>query len=193
MCFWESTQDETRLRQSACQAALEIRDAVEVFNQQQNEDRRIGVRIGLHAGWVHVGKVGPVGEVLNTVSRIERANERLCTRILASEEVITGLDGFTVRRLGAFELKGKIKPMSIFEVIGLSSQATENELELCRKFHAALAAFEALRWSEAARMCSEILSRCGNDGPTGYYRDLALEYLTTGSLPDNPRVIKLQP
>ena len=191
MCFWESTKEESRLRRNACRAALEIRHALDVFNRQQDESRRIGVRIGLHAGWVHVGQVGPVGEVLNTVSRIERANERLGTKILASEEVVAGLDGLLIRGLGSFGLKGKIRPVRIVEIRGFSEAASEDDRELCQVFGTALNAFEAHHWAEAAGIFEGILSRAAQDGPARFYLDLAREFLGKGAPSEGPSTIRL--
>jgi hypothetical protein len=44
------------------------------------------------------------GDVPNTASRLEFLNKHLKARILASKDMLAGVDGFIVRPLGAFLL-----------------------------------------------------------------------------------------
>ena len=82
-------------------------------------------RIGLHSGRMVLGHVGAmdhyeyraVGDIVNTAARIEGLNKRFRTRILASDDVLVGLDDFLTRRLGTFVLAGKSKPLVIHELI----------------------------------------------------------------------------
>jgi adenylate cyclase len=55
----------------------------------------------------------PIGDIVNTATRVEGLNKYLGTRVLASEEVIHQLDGFLTREVGTFLLAGKSKPLGI--------------------------------------------------------------------------------
>ena len=190
-CFWELKERGKDLHSGACRAALEILNEVDLFNQRSDENNRMVVRIGLHVGWVDIGPAGATGQVLNTVARIEGLNKLLSTRILASEEVAANLDGLLVRRLGSFLLKGKSKPVSIVEVMGLAECASETEHYLCQQFDALLATFEAHRWSEAVTMSEKILSSCSKDGPTHFYLDRTREYIAKGPPAASPHIIRI--
>ena len=90
-------------------------------------------RIGLHSGQMVLGHVGAmdhyeyraVGDIVNTAARIERLNKLFRTRMLASDDLLFGLDDFLTRRLGTFLLAGKSKPLVIHELICRQDEATE--------------------------------------------------------------------
>ena len=77
-------------------------------------------------GWFYVGHAGGgghfvysiVGDCANTASRLEGLNKYLGTQIIASGEVVAGLDEFVYRPLGLFQLKGKDTASTVFEILG---------------------------------------------------------------------------
>ena len=109
LAHWPSIQPEIRLREKGCQAALAIAEAVEQFNVKHRE-KPLPTRIGLHCGYLLMDNIGaedhfeyaPVGDIVNTVSRVEGLNKRLGTQILASEETLQGVVGIESRESGYF-------------------------------------------------------------------------------------------
>ncbi len=183
MSVWIAQSSDRKMRQHACSAALEIQQAVALFNQR-HEDQRLPTRIGLHAGRVAMGNVGGgghyayslTGDIANTTSRIESLNKHLGTWVLASASVVADLDGLLVRRVGSFRLKGKTTPLTIFEILGESGDACTAHHVLYRDFEAALRAFECENWSEAAERFAALASVHPEDGPTRFYVELARRY-----------------
>ena len=92
---------------------------------------------------------GIVGDIANTASRIEQLNKRLGTRLLATEEVVAGLDDILVRPLGDFLLAGKRSAVSVVEILSAVESATMAQLSLCARFQSAIDAFREERWEEA--------------------------------------------
>ena len=100
--------------------------------QWRSAPLHLGVRIGLHAGLVFLGNMGAggrfafrvMGDIVNTASRIEGLNKYLGTRLLATEEVVAGVDGLLLRPLGDFRLKGKQGVASVFEIMALRDGAS---------------------------------------------------------------------
>ena len=100
------------------------------FNRA-NRTSQLPTRIGLHTGQMMVGNIGaidryeynPIGDIVNTASRIEGLNRHLGTRILASREVLYGLDEFLTRDLGEFVLAGKSKPVAVYELVCRKEEA----------------------------------------------------------------------
>ena len=113
------------MRLSACLAALEILEEVDLFNQQRDEKQRVPTRIGLHAGWMELGGK-TLGDVANTASSIEGLNKQFTTRTLASEAAVRDLDRLLLRRVGSFILPGKSDPLAISEVMGLRESTRES-------------------------------------------------------------------
>ena len=183
IAIWESGQSEKVHRINACHAALGIAGAVNRFNQT-NRTSRLPTRIGLHTGHMMVGNIGaidryeynPIGDIVNTASRIEGLNKYLGTWILATREVVYDLDDFLTRELGAFILKGKSKPVVVYELMCVKEEAGEHQKRLCSIFPEALAACRTQLWKEGIEMFSELTTMNGKDGPSRFYLDLCEKY-----------------
>jgi adenylate cyclase len=183
LALWVTVQTDTRTRGSACLAALDIVKAVDRFNLS-SDALKLPTRIGLHSGHFLLTNLGaidhfeyrPVGDIVNTATRIEGFNKHLGTRILASEEVVDGLDGFATRKLGEFVFVGKSKPLVIHELISGITDTVGRRSELLDEFAWALDAFRSRAWDESARGLDKLVERHGNDGPSLFYRKLCDEY-----------------
>jgi adenylate cyclase len=178
MCAWTGPRPDPAVRSKACLAAAEALDAVRAFNER-HAPLHLGVRLGLHTGRVFVGNAGVsghfiygiVGDIANTASRIEQLNKILGTRLLATEEVVSGLDDILVRPLGEFLLAGKRSAVSVFEILCAVEYASMAQLSLCARFQSAIDAFREERWEEAELNFGEILRDYPDDGPAAFYLD----------------------
>jgi adenylate cyclase len=82
-------------------------------------------RVGLHYGEAIVGNFGgedriqytALGDSMNTASRLEAANKKLQTSVIASQEAVSrsGLDWW--RPMGRITLRGRATPVDIFEPV----------------------------------------------------------------------------
>jgi adenylate cyclase len=118
----------------------------------------------------------PVGDIVNTASRIEGLNKHLGTRILASEEVARHLDNFLTREVGKFLLAGKSKPVVVHELVCRLEDSDEPQRFACRRFGEALEAFRGRRWEEAEKTFLEVAGSPDGDGPSGFHIDLCALY-----------------
>jgi adenylate cyclase len=176
LAVWASPATDATLRGRACHAACELSAAVARFNRDSSPVQ-LPTRIGLHAGPIvleHVGAMDhyeyrPVGDTVNTATRIEGLNKRFRTRILASEEVLIGLDGFLTRRLGTFLLVGKSKPLVIHELICRQDEASQRQRSMAALFGQGVAAYEARSWVEASQAFEGCLSEGGDDEAARFY------------------------
>lgn len=184
LALWPSIEPRSILRKDGCQAALQIVEAVEKFNQQHRHSR-LPTRIGLHFGYILMGNIGagshfeyaPVGDIVNTASRIEGLNKHLGTNILASEEVVTGLKEIATRNIGNFLLPGKSKPVVIHELLVSRDGILEKEKKaLCDLFSRGLACFREERWDDAIAIFLECRALTTDDGPTLFYLNLCRKY-----------------
>ncbi len=156
------------LRHSACMAALEIQKNL---NKKKS---KLPTRIGLHCGIISIGNVGAgkhveyrvVGDVVNTVSRIEGLNKLLGTQILVSTEVLADLC-ITSREVGTFRLKGKQQPVTLHE-LGNQSLTTA----FMALFAEGLQQIRQHNWEAANPVFCALLKTCPHDGPSLFYRDL---------------------
>jgi adenylate cyclase len=185
---WVTEKPDASLRNQACQAGLDIARAVDQFNESQSSDEdKLPTRIGLHSGDILLGAIGamdhyeygPLGDIVNTVQRIEGLNKPLRTRILVSEEVIDQLDGFLTRELGRFLLKGKIESISIYELVGRKEESNDQQRIKCMTFAKVLDPFRKGYWKEAEEAIEkfqESIKSDGEDGPSLFFLDLCKKY-----------------
>jgi adenylate cyclase len=183
MAIWATADPDAMLRQSACLAALDVQHAIHRFNHLPDM-HALSTRIGLHSGYIVLGNIGamdhfeyrPVGDIVNTASRIEGLNKYLGTCIIVSEEVITHLDDFLLRYLGQFLLSGKKRPVAAYELIDRKEMTTEHQRELCKTFERGIKAFSQHAWVEAMEYFEKCLKIELQDGPSTFYLNWYMRY-----------------
>ena len=179
VAIWAAQQSDAELRANACEAALEIIEALEQFNRVAPGKPSLATRFGLHAGEMLIGNIGAsqhyeyraVGDIVNTASRIQGLNKVLGTRLLASGAIVDGLDRFTTRPLGSFLLAGKTTAVSVVEILGRTQDATAGQPRCCELFAEALDAYRSRRWGDAAEKFLAVLRSAPEDGPSRFYRE----------------------
>jgi adenylate cyclase len=183
MAIWTTTHSDAALRHEACRAALDIANSLN-RRDGSDHDLLLPTRIGLHSGKMLLGNVGAmdhyeyraVGDIVNTVTRIENLNKHLGTRILVSAEVLSGLHGFVTRDVGRFLLRGKSRPVAVHELLGCMEESGQELTRLCSLFADGLDAYRRLSWGEALRGFQECMNLAGQDGPSLFYVRLCEKY-----------------
>ena len=176
LALWATVQPDPSQRRNACRAAWSVMKAVQQFNEQ-NRPFTLGARIGLHYGEILLGTVGgvdhyeyrPIGDVVNTASRIENLNKHFQTKILVTGTVIDGLEDFLLRELGQFVLGGKATPVTVFELVCPIEESDRSREHLSSIFSAGLRAFEKQQWDTATALFQEYLGGAGNDAAAVFY------------------------
>jgi adenylate cyclase len=183
LALWLTAKDDTASKNNACQAALEITGAMQEFRKSR-EEMVLPTRIGLHSGEIVLGNVGaahhfeyrPVGDIVNTATRIEGLNKYLGTRILVSREVCSGVHAFLTRDIGVFLLAGKTKPVHMHELVARLEESTPGQRACCARFSEGVEAFRRQSWDEASRIFNETLQIHEGDGPSLFYLNLCARY-----------------
>ncbi len=193
LALWATANPDAALRNKACYAALDIASDVDHLNKyflklfltKQVPTRiELPTRIGLHYGRIELGSVGavdhyeyrPMGDAVNTASRMEGLNRHLGTQILVSEEVLYRLDGFLTRNLGTFVLAGKSKAVVVYELICRIEESTQGQRNLSAIFNQALSVYRRQSWEEAIKLFCESAKIFGEDGPSTYYLEECQKY-----------------
>jgi adenylate cyclase len=198
MCAWTGDESDIEIRRKPILASLQAADAIEDF-KARHDAFETSLRIGMSTGEVYVGHSGGgghfvysiVGDCANTASRIEGLNKHVGSQILATAATIEGIDGLLLRPVGDFVFVGKTEALPIFEILSLSSDATQKQIDLCERFTQAIASFRACEWKSAARQFKSILKDYPHDGPSRYYAAQCQQRLQAESLPENPWVINM--
>jgi adenylate cyclase len=173
----------------ACRAALEILDGL---NELQREaeiipGERVAVRIGINSGDMLAGNVGGKrflnytvhGEATNLAVRLEAINKLYQTRILLGGATVQRLgDEFVTREIECVRLMGQSTPVTLHELVGLTSGLDSQTIERCRLFEAARELYLERRFAEAKDGFSRILAMDAADGPSRLFRERCLQYIT---------------
>ena len=161
---------------NACKAAMEIRKAMYREKQLALEKgaAAIAVGIGINSGSVVFGSVGSetrkdftsIGDTVNLAARLESANKEYGSKSIISGAVYKKLGKeFVCRELDYITVKGKTKPVRIYEVLQSKEAATDKILDLKRTFETGLSYYRKRKWQHAKKYFSENAEKY-NDAPS---------------------------
>jgi adenylate cyclase len=145
----------------ACRAALRAQERLAAMRDEwaATDRPRFRTRIGLHTGEVLVGTFGTaerfaysaIGDAMNLASRLEGLNKVYGTFIMASEELRTAAGaGFEWRRLDLVAVVGRAAATPVYELLGEAGQVAPQTLTARDRYEAALEAYFAGRFEDAA-------------------------------------------
>jgi adenylate cyclase len=132
MAFWGAPipQQDHALR--CCKAALEMMSKLNDMNKAWTQEKMdpINIGIGINSGDMIVGNVGSssrmdytlIGDMVNLGARLEGTNKIYGTNIIISEYTYDEvMEHVIVRELDLIKVKGKEKPVKIYELIDLKT------------------------------------------------------------------------
>jgi adenylate cyclase len=186
VALWVAVNPDAVLKHQACEAALDVVKTLNQFNEisLHSNKQQLYIRISLHSGYILLENIGafdhyeyrPIGDMVNTASRIDGLNKHLGTQILLTQSMIDKNDGFLTREVGTFLLVGKSDPVSVHELVCGLQDCTDQQKRACERFPHALALFRKQLWDEAAREFQAFIERFGPDGPSIFYAKICSQY-----------------
>jgi adenylate cyclase len=174
MAFWGAPVDTPDHADLAVKTAIQMQEKIVELNKNFKEKYgfEIEVRIGINTGEVSVGNFGSskvfeytvIGDNVNLASRLEGVNKYYGTHITISEFTKSKLmdSKWVLRELDTIKVKGKQKPVKIYEVLW-NSTSKQSELDAVRLFTQSLEHYYAKRWSEAISGFKKVLELKGED------------------------------
>jgi adenylate cyclase len=121
---------------------------------------------------------------VNLSSRLEGLNKEYGTHILANESTVTAVAGcgFLFRELDAIRVKGKLDPVTIYELMGKlaeleSDPAYPSFQRRLQLFAQAREIYQQRKWQEAQLAFQAILDEWPDEGPSRMYWKRCQEYL----------------
>ncbi|MCO4745539.1 MAG: hypothetical protein KC912_12175 [Proteobacteria bacterium] len=166
LALWGAPVDQQDHAVRACRGALEMAERSRALERMASSLGRpaLPTRIGVNSGETVVGNIGAperfnyaaIGDAVNTASRIEGLSKVYGTEVLigqATRELIG--DQFTVRVVDRVRMKGKAKPVRVYELLAegpvdaakrewIAAYEAAFDAYQAREFGAARARFEAL-------------------------------------------------
>jgi adenylate cyclase len=194
MAFWGAPYEEAGHAGRACNSALDMMKRVQEMQKKWEAEGKphLDIGIGLNTGVASVGKMGSdlragytaLGDTVNLSSRLEGLNKEYGTHILVNETTYQAAkdSGFLFRELDLIRVKGKLQPVTIYELIGRSAelatggaaQDLQARLDLFARAHAL---YRKRQWNEAQRTFENIIVKWPDDGPSRAYWKRCQEYL----------------
>jgi adenylate cyclase len=194
MAFWGAPFEEPGHAGRACNTSLKMMARVREMQKQWETEGKphLDIGIGLNTGVASVGNMGSalrygytaLGDAVNLSSRLEGLNKDYGTHILVNETTYAAVkdDGFTFRELDLIRVKGKLQPVTIYELIGKSGQdtvyGTSEEVRVrLELFQKARILYSQRQWENAQKAFQTILDRWPEDGPSRTYWKRCQDYL----------------
>lgn len=159
MAFWGAPLPDVRHAYHAVLAGLEMQrkllDLQPSFRERGWPEIRIGV--GINTGRVSVGNMGSevrvaytvMGDAVNLASRLEGITKQYGAGVVVGEVTKEATPEFVFRELDLVRVKGKDKPVAIFEPLGLSGEVEPAVLEEIRLFQQMLRLYRKQEWDKA--------------------------------------------
>ena len=166
MAFWGAPVADNQHATHAVQAALAMTDALadlqDDFAAQGWPAIRIG--IGLNSGDMVVGNMGStfrmaytvLGDAVNLGSRLEGLTKYYGVSIIVSEDTKVLAPDFVYRELDRVRVKGREKPLAIYEVLDAKEEVNEAALTDLQQYQAALAAYRNQDWPQAEALFTRL-------------------------------------
>jgi adenylate cyclase len=191
MAIWGAPFDEPGHAKRGTEAAIHM---LARLGEMQAEWRARGkpvldIGIGINTGIASVGNMGSalrygytaIGDAVNLASRLEGLNKQYGTRIIVSESTRAALQNerILVRELDLIRVKGKMKPVTIYEVLGVEADGEKykESAELIELFGRGQEGYKHRSWAIARRIFDDVLQRWPGDGPSRVFSARCTEFL----------------
>lgn len=176
MAFWGAPNVAVDHAFLACKAAVGSQNTLSHLHNEWREDGRPLLRasFGISTGDVIVGNVGSrqrmnytvIGDAVNLASRLQGLNKFYRTEVLISEQTREEVGDRIVSRLVDWvAVAGRDEPVPVFELLGLSQDATDAVRQLATDHTEAMALYRAREFHSALVKFNTILASWPHDGP----------------------------
>jgi len=187
MAFWGAPlpQEDHALR--ACRGALEMLKALAALRARWAAEGRppIEIGVGINTGTMLVGNMGSadrfnytvMGDNVNLASRLEGTNKTFGTRLIISENTYQAVQSeMLVRELDLIRVKGKLKPVKIYELVGTLAEREQHRDRL-ERFHQGLESYRQGKWATALDAFECLGHDYPNDAPSRIFARRCQDYL----------------
>jgi adenylate cyclase len=159
MAFWGAPLPDTHHAYNAILSGLEmqrtLRELQPHFKQRGWPEIHIGV--GINTGRVNVGNMGSevrvaytvMGDAVNLASRLEGITKEYGAQVLVGESTKAAVPEFVYREIDLVRVKGKDRPVAIFEPLGLVGEVAQTVLDETELFRQALRLYRKQEWDQA--------------------------------------------
>jgi adenylate cyclase len=159
MAFWGAPLSDAAHARNAILAAIEMQQVLEKLQPHFKERGwpEIHVGVGINTGRVNVGNMGSelrvaytvMGDEVNLASRLEGITKQYGVGIIVGENTRNAVNDFVYRELDHVRVKGKDKPVAIYEPIGPAAQVSSAVHDEIKLFHEMRRLYRKQDWDQA--------------------------------------------
>jgi len=162
MALWGAPIDLKNHTEIACLSSLEM---LEKLKELQDKWKKQGIPyfdigIGINTGDAIIGNMGSydrfdytaMGDNVNLASRLEGLNKYYGTNIIIGENVYKLVSNkFEMRKLDVVRVKGKKKPVHIYELQGKKDKINKKKQEFIKYYEQGLEFYLNKKWDQAVK------------------------------------------
>ena len=186
MAFWGSPYPQGDHAVAACRCGLEMNRRLDELNEKWRAEskKEAAMGVGINTGPVNVGNMGSakrlswtvMGDNVNLASRLEGLTKEYRIRTILSEGTYAQVkDQFVCREVDKIRVKGKLQPVTIYELLD-DAAAREQYADRLARFDAAMQTYRLQDWPQAAARFAELLTHYPEDGPSQVLLQRVLEF-----------------
>ena len=167
----------------AVKASIKMIGDMWEWNEKRTEKglKTVDMGIGLNTDSVVSGNIGSpkrmdytvIGDGVNLAARLESACKSYSARILVSESTVSQLKGtYRVRDIDLVIVKGKTKPVRVFEVLDYHNETSfPNLVDSINYFNDAIYEYRSGNWNKAIGRFEQVLKKNSQDFLSQTYID----------------------
>lgn len=166
--------------EKACETAVEMIDRLREMQKRwsANAQDYFQIGIGINTGHMIVGNMGSqqlfdytvIGDEVNLGARLEGANKEYWTSIIVSESTYEQVkERAHVRELDLVRVKGKKRPVKIFELRSMEPLPAIEEDLIIQIYTQGLELYKQREWTRALQQFKRVLRYFPSDGPSRVY------------------------
>jgi len=173
MAFWGAPMRNPNHAALAVQSGLTILQTManiqSEFSSKGWPDIDIG--IGLNTGTMSVGNMGSqfriaytvMGDAVNLGSRLEGLTKQYGVKMIVSETTKQAAPDFVYRELDKVRVKGKLKPITIYEPLGSKAGISEEQAQIIATLDQGLLCYRHQQWDAAATIFRNLAKHYPHD------------------------------
>jgi len=159
MAFWGAPMKQPDHAEMACSTSVDMMKKLEELQKKWAAEKfpEIKIGIGLNTGHAVIGNMGSyerfdytaMGDTINLGSRLEGLTKSYGVNIITSESTKKAVKRkFIFRKLDLVRVKGKNKPITIYELICRANE--EYDADKIKAYESALKSYLSQKWDRAA-------------------------------------------
>ena len=178
--------------QTSIRAAVEIQSSLKAYNKERVKKKRLAVKvgIGMQNGNLIMGITGDderldaaiISDTVNTAARIEGLSKHYGTSIMLTSLCLENLENqseFNFRYLGPVKVKGKEKPIELYECIdGDSQKLFKHKIETKPNFEKGMELYFEKEFAMAAVTFQRIVKKNKDDLPSRLFLNKSAHLIT---------------